>query len=491
MEEKKGVKKKKKMSPISRRLIKATAGLAVAGTAYYRDGWRETANQPHTTTDVTVIGGGVVGLSIARELAIRGVDVQILEKANEIATAASGGNSGLGCTGYDSNHDTLEFRLLRSAIKTHPNLYRKLGLSYTHVNKCGALMVAWDESDLATLPEMIDKMHTAGDTEACILTKEDLLELEPHLAPSAKSAVSVQRENVVEPWVVTIAHANSAILNGVRIVKNAHVTGIKPVGKTGLTEIETENSGVFRTRTVINCAGLYGDEIHALATNTGPSFKITPRKGEFAVLHVPNEDPSDPVLQKIIQSAPRKDVGKGVQIWRNLHGGYVVGPTADDQTGPNAKTDRSTDPNRIEKLVETAKQRVPGLKDAVLVGTYSGLRPSIKDRSDYIIEKVNDGYITVSGIRSTGLTAAPAIGEYTANLYQGVSQGVDGGLVLPPYTPSHPVADFVPNPSAPSIEELAVSYCMNKNGTVEAFGRTWIVGHGMTKVELDYKCKNL
>ena len=204
-----------------------TTGAAAAGITtycYYNPNGAIATNTGGNTnniiSDVVIIGGGVVGLAVAREFAIREKSVIVLEKEDTIITGASSGNSGIGCTGYDAPANSLERKLLRRSIIRHPNLYRSLGLSYDHVRKCGALVVAWNQKELKELPNVLQENIDAGDTESTILNKNDLFELEPSINKNALGAVFANREMVTEPWLVPVAYAYSAILHGAKIFVN-------------------------------------------------------------------------------------------------------------------------------------------------------------------------------------------------------------------------------------------------------------------------------
>lgn len=166
--------------------------------------------------DIAVIGGGVVGLSVARSCKIQtDLSVILIEKENMINAGVSARNSGLGCTGYDAPVGSLERRLLRRSIRRHQNLYRSFGLTYNHVRKCGSLVVAWNEQELSMLPKILQENREGGDIDAILLTQKELLEFEPNLSPNALGAVYCPYESVVEPWLVPMGYAESCHLNGV------------------------------------------------------------------------------------------------------------------------------------------------------------------------------------------------------------------------------------------------------------------------------------
>ena len=255
----------------------------------------------NTVYDAAIIGGGVVGLAIARELAVSFPEKKfiLLEKGDDLVSGASSGNSGLGCTGYDAPSGSLERQLLRRSTQRHPNLYRSLGLSYEHTRKCGALVVAWDDEQLAKLPSVLQDNLDAGDSECRILSAKELLDLEPCLGIGQRplGAVLVPREVVAEPWLVPIAYAESARRNGCTIKVGADVTALwvvpsarefepksnKTVEKgghavpndrdwywiivTGSAGESVDKTNAFAADVVINCAGLFGDEMEILRKN--------------------------------------------------------------------------------------------------------------------------------------------------------------------------------------------------------------------------------
>ena len=441
--------------------------------------------------DCLVIGGGVVGLAVGRELSVRGHTTLLLEKTANICTGASAGNSGIGCTGYDAPEGSLERWLLRRSILRHPNLYRSLGLSYNHVNKCGALVVAWNSSEAYALNEVLHSNHAAGDTEATLLHREDILDIEPALAQSsANGAVWVPREMVTEPWLVPIAYANNMLLNGGKIKVGSEVcrADLKELNDDQkVWHVTLTNGTVVRARTVFNCAGLYGDLIDRLGVGRS-TFSIKPRKGQFVVFSpIENEHQSPNV---IIQPVPTLRT-KGVIVWKSVYGNIVVGPTAEEQED---RDDTSNDAQTIATLKKYGESILPALKSCRVVGTYSGIRPATEHRDYQIHHTKEQQWVTVGGIRSTGLTCASGISEYVADLYEGAPATHTNNPhqsraamprtdpVLPPYLPSlplqHPTA--IPNPAAPDLYTLASDYYGRNDGQVYCFGRLWKVTHPLS-----------
>lgn len=476
---------------------------------------------------------------------------------------ASSGNSGLGCTGYDAPIGSLERQLLRRSIQIHQNLYRSFGLSHEHVRKCGSLVVAWTEEELVKLEEVLKENIQSGDDDVQILTREELRDLEPSLCHEALGAVYLPNEAVVEPWLVPIAYAEDArrrgvqTLTGMRVVdadfssesKSWRVTALssndRSVGRSVGGDLlaappphspghphhdPTPSPKLFEARVVINCAGLYGDEIEKIRIKHLPPachascsppphpsrapFEITPRKGEFVVFSAPKAFASD-TNQSAASLAPRfiiepvaSQFTKGVIVWTTVYGNVVVGPTAVDV---QSKEDRSTDPAVIAKLREYGEKVIPALRHATVLGTYSGLRPASQFRDYQIYATPALQWITVGGIRSTGLTASSGIGEYVGELYAAVRHSFDPTFAVKP--PAHGdtrlarspdglagVSESARNPieksavantpaKIPSIADLSRDY-MSRNvpgqpGCVEVFGRLHRVTHPISSFGME------
>jgi glycerol-3-phosphate dehydrogenase len=375
------------------------------------------------TYDAAVIGGGVVGLAVLREMAVHGYRVALIEKeAHLVAGAASSGNSGIGCTGYDAPAGSLERALLRRSIQRHPELMRSLGFSYRHVNKCGALVIAQSRDQLSALQEVVHANAAAGDLEAVEISRAELLRREPTLAPNVQGAVVVPREVVVEPWLIPIAYAQAAIRHGADIFTDQHIVTAEfrsdaaPIqdgrggseAGPGCWQLRSSSGHTFHARAVINCAGLYGDDVERTCLEQEAPFQIRPRKGQFVIMELDDQRPVH-----VLQPVPTQH-SKGVFVWTTLWGTVVVGPTAEDQL---SKTDRSVDPPTTDRLIEHARSLVPALSNARVIGSYSGLRPATQFR-DYQIRAIpSQQWISVGGIRSTGLTASPGIAEYVTFLF--------------------------------------------------------------------------
>ena len=217
-------------------------------------------------------------------------------------------------------------------------------------------------------------------------------------------AVLVPGEHVIDPWSAPLAYAQQAIAHGAVIMRNAEVTSVEEV--SGEWRIANRARDVF-ARVVINAAGLYGDHVEAL--EHVPSFKIKPRKGQFVVF----DKPAAKLARSIILPVPNERT-KGVVLFRTIFGNLAIGPTAEET---EERTNPSTDSATLEKLKARAIEIVPALKDIDVTAIYAGLRPATEHK-DYVIEAHrHKNWITVAGIRSTGLTGSLGIAQHVAKLY--------------------------------------------------------------------------
>ena len=252
--------------------------LSVVGCATLL-GYNVYRNNNRIVYDVGIVGGGIVGLSVARELAARGKLVALFEQENDVcAGAATGGNSGLGATGYDAPLGSLERKLLLRSKEIHPNLYRQFGLSLEHVRKSGALVVAWSQLELDSAKKFINDQNS--DFNIQLLDKEETLELAPKLnSDLVHGSVFIPGEVISEPWLVYMGYLQNALDHGVEIFTKSQVTDLKKLKNWEITV----NNGkqTFEANYVINCGGLYGDNIETLIKKS--HFKIKPKKGEFLV----------------------------------------------------------------------------------------------------------------------------------------------------------------------------------------------------------------
>jgi len=343
------------------------------------------------TFDVTVIGAGVVGCAVARRLTLEGARVLIVEKAADILDGASKGNSGILHTGFDAPPGSLEQRCVAAGYAEYLEIRHRLNLPLL---ESGALVLAWTEEEAAKLPALMEQARANGVEDIALLTRQEILTREPALSPRLRAGFAVPREFVIDPWSAPTAYLLQALANGAEVRRGTEVMGGTFDGDTWQLETTT---GPIRSRAVVNCAGLYGDIVdRRLVGDSG--FTIRPRKGQFVVF----DKAAAKLAKAIILPVPTAKT-KGVVICRTSYGNLLVGPTAEDQ---DSRTDASTDAEALRMLRAKGIEMLPGLAEIPVTATYAGLRPASEHKEYQLSARPERRYVTVGGIRSTGLSSA-------------------------------------------------------------------------------------
>ncbi len=334
-----------------------------------------------------VIGGGVVGCAVLHALARRGVNAVLLEAEDELARGASGANSGILHTGFDSEPGELETRLILRANVLRAQLERELGVE---VWRCGALLTPRDADERRAVARLAENARANG--------------VEARLEESG--ALSVPGEAITDPVAFVHALAGAARAAGAGLALGARVSALARHPDGGLV-VERAGGPPLRARALVNCAGLFADEIARLAGES--PFSVYPRKGEFLVFA---PAPSQP-LGQILLPVP-SPLGKGVLVFPTLDGMIIAGPTARERED---KRDRSVEQDARELILARALKAYPPLARASELASYAGLRPAGRD-ANYVIElsRTLPGLVHVAAIRSTGLSASLAIGEHVVEL---------------------------------------------------------------------------
>jgi glycerol-3-phosphate dehydrogenase len=351
-----------------------------------------------TTADVAVIGAGVVGCAIARSLSIRGLKVIVVEKAGDILEGASKGNSALLHTGFDEPPGSAELAMTKAGYTLYERIHHRMNLPLV---KTGALVVAWDDEQLAKLPSIVAHAKANG-IHVELVDREGLRRREPHLAGAALGAVLVPGESIIDPWSAPLAYLRQAILHGASLLTNAEAEDFSRKGDTWV--IETRK-GPVAARLVVNAAGLFGDKIEGLAGRR-PTFTIRPRKGQFVVY----DKPARALVNSIILRVPTERT-KGILLAPTVFGNLLLGPTAEDQ---GDRIHATSEAETLRRLMQEGEAMLPSLAGQPVNAAFAGLRPATEHR-DYVLDV--DGaasWITVGGIRSTGLSASLGLGEWVA-----------------------------------------------------------------------------
>lgn len=377
---------------------------------------------PDGTFDACVIGAGVVGCAMARRLTLEGLRVILLERSSDILAGASKANSAILHTGFDAPPDSVEVACMQAGYREYMDIHDGLNLP---VLRTGALVVAWNDTELAALPGIVDKAHHNGVADVHQIDAAQLRAMAPHLAHHALGAVVVSNEHVIDPWSAPLAYARQAVDNGAQVRFKAEVTGGAFDGEAW--SVET-TQGTIRAKTVVNCAGLFGDKVEQALTGAS-QFEIHPRKGQFVVF----DKAASAHVEAIVLPVPTART-KGIVITRTIFGNVLVGPTAEEQ---DDRVHAAVDGATLRTLSEKAAELVPALKDMSVTAIYAGLRPASEKKEYRIHMDAERRFITVGGIRSTGLTAALGIAAHIFRLGWG-----DGAGLVPLAAPA---ATALPN----------------------------------------------
>lgn len=346
--------------------------------------------------DIAIIGAGVVGCAIAREFSRYDLRTVVLEADTDIGNGASKGNSAVLSTASDTPEGTLERRLVRRGHQRYRAEAPALGLP---IESLGSLTVAWTEAEEAALRTMHRDLHAQGFEDAALEGPDAIYRRASALAPGARLALWEAEEAIVDPFSTPYAYALDAHANGVEIRCSTPVAAAR--WNEGSWSLSVPD-GVVDAGLVINCAGLYGDRVDALGGFS--EIKIRPRRGEFIVFDKSARGLLDVILKPVATAA-----GRGILITPTIFGNILVGPTAEEVDDP---ADWRCTASGLATLQSAARRLLPGLLDHEVTTTYSGLRPG-SDRPEYrIVVRGDRRWITVAGIRSTGLSGALGIAEH-------------------------------------------------------------------------------
>lgn len=349
--------------------------------------------------DIIVIGAGVVGCSIARELSKYNLDVLVVEKNSDVSEGISKGNSGIVHAGYNEKIGTLKAKLNIEGNKIFDDLSRDLQFPF---KRNGAFILAFKDEEMKTLESLKENGEKLGVEGLEILTREEALNIEPNLNKEIVGVLNVKTSGIVSPYEMTIALAENAAENGVEFKLNSKVTNIEKISEG--YKVTLNNKEVVSGKIIINASGLEGAFLNNLVSMT--KREINPVKGEYCLF----DKVAGSMINKTLFQVPNK-LSKGVLVTPTAEGNLLVGPNAVE--GKTLETSREG----IDEILDKSKKSLEELPVARILNTFSGIRPKTKE-GDFIIEEVEDSknFINVIGIDSPGLTAAPAIGVYVVNM---------------------------------------------------------------------------
>lgn len=352
--------------------------------------------------DVIIIGAGIMGAATAYELAKYDLNILILEKENDVSNGTSKANSGIVHAGYDATEGTLMAKYNALGNEMYGDLCKEIDAPFSRI---GSFVLAFNEDDKKHLEVLYKRGLANGIPNLKILSKEEVLEMEPNLNPEVVAALYAPTAGVTSPWEVTIKLLENAVLNGAKLELDVDVVKIEKV-ENGFKVISKDGKE-YLTKTVVNAAGIHADEINNMVSNN--KFKITPRAGEYFLL----DKVQGNLVHKVIFQCPTK-VGKGVLVSPTVHKNLIVGPTA---TVQDDKEYLGTKLSNLDFIKNTATKSVKDINFRDNIKNFSGLRAEA-DYPDFIIGEATDvpGFFNIAGTKSPGLTSAPAIGVDVANM---------------------------------------------------------------------------
>lgn len=439
------------------------------------------------TYDVAVIGGGVVGVAVARSAVLAGHRVVLLEASPDLLSGASGSNSGIACTGVDASEGTLERALIRDAISQIRGFCRRHNVPN---RPCGSLVCLWPwdaevdsktETSSARLQAVAEESWDAGDSHAVILDPTQVASLEPNLSGQCRGAVHIPGEIVLDPWLFPMAMLAQARENGLVVYTHyaysAKDSSFDETGKIWTLQRDTEMASssttnatsdspipdTIRARVLINATGINCDLTQSNTTDApSPSWSGQLRRGQYRIFA--SNDKTR--FYRPIQPVPTQ-YSKGIFVFSTLYHQIAVGPTALDQ---ESRSDREPDDAVAETLSALGKKIVPNLDPvADYVGEYVGIRPGT-DRRDYQIHAYPEKrWISAAGIRSTGLTASLGIGRYVVK------------SLLPTVVDAMPESQaYYEDAPLPAAVDMIHEFNQRGDGFITLYGREYRVTHPLT-----------
>lgn len=379
--------------------------------------------------DIVIIGAGVSGSAVARELARTKRKIVVLEKASDVCEGTSKANSGIVHAGHDAEPGTLKALLNVRGSGMMESLSRELDFPY---RRNGSLVLCFEEEGLPRLKELKERGEKNGVKGLRILAPEEVHQIEPGIPEEIHGALYAPTGGIVCPFGLNIALAENACDNGVIFRFNHGVEKIVRLSPGDCEALDAEELSIegkqilrqqggflitagdkeYLTAIVVNAAGVYADVIHNMVCSR--RIHITPRKGEYCLM----DKRIGNLVQSTVFQLPSR-LGKGILVTPTVHGNLLVGPTAEDLPD---KEGVNTTADGMERVLAMGGRSVTGLSSRQVITSFAGLRAhggfEGSGDEDFIIEEASDapGFFDVACIESPGLTSAPAIGEYVAEL---------------------------------------------------------------------------
>lgn len=384
--------------------------------------------------DVIIIGGGVVGCTTARFLSRYELDILLIEKEEDIGSVTSAANTALVHPGYDPVPGSLKAKLNVAANPMWTQLADELQFSF---ERCGDYVVAVGQEELPMLDKLFERGKQNGVPGMHRVSAEEMRKREPLINPETSGALFAETGGICDPFGVTIAAAENAVMNGATILRNTAFEDFI-IEKDRITGVRT-NRGDFQCRWAINAAGLYSDRVMHKA-GVRPDFEITPRKGEYLIL-----DRAEFELKSVYFPIPT-EISKGILATATVHGNTILGPTSIEQED---KKDKSNTNNGLDEVFAGGKKLVPAVDARHVIAIFAGLRasgnapcqvPEVDYNHDFIVEIPDEigGFVNLGGIESPGLTSSPAIAQMVVDLLKDAGEKLVEKKDWNPVRPARP-----------------------------------------------------
>lgn len=356
--------------------------------------------------DVAIIGAGIVGSAVARQLSRYDLKIVALEKGVEVCQGTTKANSAIVHGGFDAKEGTLKAKLNVLGCKMYPSICEELSVEYKNN---GSLVLAFNENDMDHIHELYERGLKNGANDIEIIDGEKVKEIEPNVSEDVVGALWCKSSGIVCPFNLNIALMENAITNGVELKLESEVLNIKKIEEENYFEIKT-NKEIIKSKYVINAAGVYSDKINNLIG--GNEFYIIPRKGEYKILDKSEGNKANHTLF----TCPTEK-GKGVLVTKTVHGNLLVGPNAQEVERDDVTTSKSG----LKEIMTGGRKSVTNIDFSKTITSFAGVRAT-PSTGDFMIFKseVAKGFINVAGIESPGLASAPAIALHVEDLLKEV-----------------------------------------------------------------------
>lgn len=343
--------------------------------------------------DFLIVGAGIIGSGIARELSKYDVKVAVLDRDTDVSNGTTKANSAIVHAGYDPEPGTIMAKLNVWGNEIYGDLCREMHVEF---ERNGSLVLAFSNEEMRHVEKLFERGNRNGVKNLKILSRDEIKAIEPNVADEVVGALHAPTAGILCPWELTEALMDNAVENGVELFLNTEVLSIEKIESH--FEVMT-NNGIFKSRNIINCAGVHTDLIHNMVA--APSYKIEPRRGQYYVL---DKSQGARVHHTVFQCP--NEHGKGVLVTPTIHGNLLVGP---DSQSLGDRDNLSTTGEQLEYIRNTGSRSIKGINFRDSIRNFSGMRAE-SDRNDFIIEESEvKGFFDVAGIKSPGLSAAPAI----------------------------------------------------------------------------------